>query len=101
MLPGSYTDPKEHTYRTVLGQLTYGIWNEDAYQLYMDLETLRLLIDQVDPESLRADHIASAREQATLAADIEQPLPERIRAGPETGFVSCQRLDSSPVLCHR
>lgn len=80
VLPGSYTDPKAHTFRTVLGQLTYGIWNEDAYQLYMDLETLRLLIDQVDPESLRADHIASALEQATLAADFEQPLPDRIRS---------------------
>ena len=77
VLPGSYTDPKEHTARAVLGQLTYGIWNEDAYQLYMDMETLRLLIDQVDPESLRADRIASALEQATLAADFEQPMEER------------------------
>ena len=60
VLPGTYTDPKAGTTRTVLGQMTYGIWNEDAYQLYMDLETLRLLIDQVDPESLRADHLAAA-----------------------------------------
>ncbi len=80
VLPGSYTDPKENTTRTVLGQITYGIWNEDAYQLYMDLETLRLLIDQVDPESLRADKIASALEQATLAADFEQPPEGRIRS---------------------
>ncbi len=80
VLPGSYTDPKEHTARAVLGQLTYGIWNENAYQLFMDLETLRLLIDQVDPESLRADRLASALEQATLAADFEQPMEDRIRS---------------------
>ena len=80
VLPGSYTDPKEHTARAVLGHLTYGIWNEDAYQLYMDMETLRLLIDQVDPESLRADRLASALEQATLKADFEQPESERIRS---------------------
>ena len=78
VIPGTYTDPKEHTTRAVLGELTYGIWNEDAYQLYMDMETLRFLIDQVDPESLRADRIASAMEQATLAADFEQPLEGRI-----------------------
>lgn len=49
VLPGSYADPKEGKLRAVLGDMTYGVWNEDAYQLYMDLHTLNLLIDQVDP----------------------------------------------------
>ncbi len=80
VLPGSYTDPYEHTTRAVLGRLTYGIWNEDAYQLFMDMETLRQLIEQVDPESLRADKLASALEQATLTADFEQPMEDRNRS---------------------
>lgn len=80
VIPGSYTDPKADTTRAVLGHLTYGIWNEDAYQLFMDLETLNLLIDQVDPESLRADKIASALEKATLIADFEQPIEDRNRS---------------------
>ncbi|MBQ6517776.1 MAG: alpha-mannosidase [Anaerolineaceae bacterium] len=80
VLPGTYTDPKANTPRAVLGQLSYGIWNEDAYQLFMDLETLRLLIDQVDPESLRADKLAAALEQATLTADFEQSFEDRIRS---------------------
>ena len=78
VLPGSYADPKEGKLRAVLGDMTYGVWNEDAYQLYMDLHTLNLLIDQVDPESLRADRLAAALEQATLIADFEQPLDARI-----------------------
>ena len=78
VLPGSYTDPKAGKARTVLGEMTYGIWNEDAYQLYMDLNTLSMLGDQVDPESLRADRIAYTLEQATLIVDFEQPLEERI-----------------------
>ncbi len=78
VLPGSYADPKEGKLRAVLGDMTYGVWNEDAYQLYMDLHTLNLLIDQVDPESLRADRLAAALEQATLIADFEQPLEARI-----------------------
>ncbi len=77
VLPGSYTDPKEGKLRGVLGNMTFGIWNEDAYQLYLDLETLRLLGDEVPQESLRADKIAAALEQATLIVDFEQPLEGR------------------------
>ena len=72
VLPGDYADPLADRLRAKLGDITYGIWNEDAYQLYMDMETLRLLGDQVDPESLRADRIAEALEQATLIIDFEQ-----------------------------
>ena len=78
VLPGTYTDPDVNSRRAVLGKMTYGIWNEDAYQLYMDLQTLNLLMDQVDAESLRADKLASALEQATLIIDFEQSLPDRI-----------------------
>ncbi len=78
VLPGAYTDPKTEGQRVTLGNMTFGIWNEDAYQLYMDLDTLRLLGDQLDPESLRADKIAEALEKATLIADFEQPLEERV-----------------------
>ena len=80
VLPGSYTDPKANTTRTALGNMTYGIWNEDAYQLYMDLMTLSLLGDQLDPESLRADRVAGALERATLIIDYEQPLEGRIES---------------------
>ena len=80
VLPGSYADPLEGKPRAVLGDMTYGVWNEDAYQLYMDLHTLSLLADQADPESLRADKLAEALEQATLTVDFEQPMDARIAA---------------------
>ena len=73
VLPGSYAPPDENEPRAVLGAMTYGLWNEDAYQLYMDLETLRQLGETVDADSLRADKIASALERATLVVDFEQP----------------------------
>lgn len=66
--------------RSALGDVTFGVWNEDAYQLYMDMETLRLLGNEADPESLRADRIAEALERACRTADFEQPLPGRIRS---------------------
>lgn len=80
VLPGSYQDPKKEGERAVLGRMTYGIWNEDAYQLFMDLDTLRLLGDQLEQESLRADQVASALEQATLLIDFEQPVEQRIQS---------------------
>ena len=80
VLPGAYTDPKVEGERATLTQMTYGIWNEDAYQLYMDLDTLRQLGDQAPEESLRADKIAEALERATLIADFEQPLAARIES---------------------
>ena len=78
VLPGSYQDPKKEGERREFKGITYGIWNEDAYQLYMDLDTLRQLGDQIVPESLRADKVAQALEEATIAIDFEQPLEGRI-----------------------
>lgn len=65
VMPGAYMDPKIEGKRATLGNITYGIWNEDAYQLYIDVETLRMLGEQIDQESLRADKIAHALEQFT------------------------------------
>ena len=64
--------------RRTLGLCTYGIWNEDAYQLLMDAQTLMLLLDTLDPSSLRASKIAQALEQFTLTVDFEQPREARI-----------------------
>ncbi|MBR6219012.1 MAG: alpha-mannosidase [Clostridia bacterium] len=80
VLPGSYRDPKVEGERAVLGEMTFGIWNEDAYQLYIDLDTLLSLGDMLDPEGLRADRVASALEQATLIVDFEQDLEGRVES---------------------
>ena len=73
VIPGDYADPLAGRPRAVLGDMTVGIWNEDAYQLYLDMHTLMLLMDQADPESLRAARLADALEKATLEMDFEQP----------------------------
>lgn len=78
VLPDSYTDPLQEGARRVLGRCTYGIWNEDAYQLYMDVETLAKLLPELDETSLRAAKAAKALEQFTLTADFEQDREARI-----------------------
>jgi len=79
VLPGSYTDPLTEGKRVKLGKCTYGIWNEDAYQLYMDVDTLAKLLTTLDNTSLRAAKIAKALERFTLLVDFEQDREGRIK----------------------
>ena len=77
---GSYTDKLEEGKRRTLGRCTYGIWNEDAYQLFMDVDTLGRLLEVLDKTSLRAAKIAKALEQFTLIVDFEQERDARIES---------------------
>ncbi|MDO4293939.1 MAG: glycoside hydrolase family 38 C-terminal domain-containing protein [Eubacteriales bacterium] len=78
VLPGSYTDPLTEGKRRTLGVCTFGIWNEDAYQLWMDADTLQQVLGMLDENSLRAAKIAEALERFTLAVDFEQDEAGRI-----------------------
>lgn len=78
VLPGSYTDPLAGKLRTVVGENSYGIWNEDAYQLWMDVKTLTEIMECLPSGSLRAAKIARALQQFTLAVDFEQAAEKRI-----------------------
>lgn len=78
VLPGAYNDPLKEGARRVLGSCTFGIWNEAAYQLFMDVDTLSRLLETLEESSLRAAKIAKALEQFTLIVDFEQPRAERI-----------------------
>ncbi len=78
VIPGTYTDPLEGKLRTSMGKNTFGVWNEDAYQLWMDVKTLTEVMDCLPESSLRAAKIAKALEQFTLTVDFEQPLEGRI-----------------------
>ena len=82
--PGAYTDPLPEGARRKLGECTFGIWNEDAYQLYMDVDTLQQLLTTLDERSLRAARIAEALEKFTLVVDFEQDL-ERQNRGLQEG----------------
>ena len=78
VLPGTFEPRVENDDRAKLGEATYGIWNEDAYQLFMDVDTLTKLLNVLDDTSLRAVRVAEALEKFTLIVDFEQDLPERL-----------------------
>ena len=72
-----FTDPLKEGARRTLGKCTFGIWNEDAYQLYMDVDTLSRLLGVLDDTSLRASKICDALEEFTLGVDFEQDRETR------------------------
>ena len=78
VLPGTMGDPRDEGRRTRVGRSTFGVWNEPAYQLWMDVSTLWQLLDELPEDSLRASKIADGLEEYTRIVDFEQPLPERI-----------------------
>lgn len=78
VLPGTFEDSVPDGERRTLGRCTYGIWNEVAYQLYMDVDTLWKLFTVLDQKSLRAAKIAEALEEFTLTVEFEQERAGRI-----------------------
>lgn len=77
VLPGALQDPAQEDHRTRMGRSTFGIWNEDAYQLWMDVSTLSQLMSELPEDSLRASAIADGLEQYTRIVDFEQPPQAR------------------------
>lgn len=78
VLPGSFADPAVEGQRTRMGVSTFGLWNEPAYQLWLDVATLWQLMDELPEDSLRASRIADGLEAYTRMVEFEQPLPERV-----------------------
>ncbi len=77
VLPGTLGDPKEEGRRARIGRSTFGVWNEDAYQLWMDVSTLSMLMDELPEDSLRAAKIADGLEAYTRIVDFEQDIDAR------------------------
>ncbi|MGI6106433.1 MAG: alpha-mannosidase [Lachnospiraceae bacterium] len=97
VLPGEYSNPLEEGKRRVLGHCTYGVWNEDAYQLWMDVMTLASLLTVLDPDSLRAAKIADALEQFTMTVDFEQGREERTQSYREARRLLKPVLETVPA----
>jgi alpha-mannosidase len=56
----------------------FGLWNEDAYQLWIDAYALNDLMETLEAGSLQAAKIAKGLRSFTNIVDFEQPLEGRI-----------------------
>ncbi|MCL6431809.1 MAG: alpha-mannosidase [Anaerolineae bacterium] len=115
--------PEPGPTQRVVGDTTFGIWVEDAYQLWLDVETLRYLcgcldsedLRHIDPDtlrrllnalddaSLRAAEIEQGLRDFTLIVDFEVPFPEMVasfRAARERlrPLLECVNGSTAPVF---
>lgn len=66
--------------RTVIGQSSFGVWNEAAFQLYIDMKSLLSLREALPKGSLMTDDVEHALQQITVVVDFDQPPEERTRS---------------------
>lgn len=72
--------PEPGPTQAVVGESSLGIWEEEAYQLWFDVETLRYLCGHYDREDLRGldedslRQILNTNDVSLRAAEIEQAL---------------------------
>ena len=77
VLPGSLKDDLTEGKRRKIRRSTFGIWNEDAYQLYLDMNTLLLLYGQQPESELWTADLADALEKVTHCVEFEQEQEKR------------------------
>jgi len=71
-LPGTESVPEPAKCQCKIGLCTLGIWNEQVYQLHMDVSTLYYLREQMqDTESLRLAEIDQGLRDFTTIVDME------------------------------
>lgn len=68
--------PEPPAHQVKVGNCDIGIWNEEAFQLYMDAFTLFKLYEGLDPKSLRAMKIKEGLFQFTQIVDFELEVEE-------------------------
>lgn len=101
---GTEMVPEPADSQTKVGTSTFGIWNEEIYQLWFDTETLVQLRDgMLDHESLRVAEIDDALQQLTLTVDFELPHEEMmatVRAGRKLlrPLLSCRNGSTNPLM---
>jgi len=82
---GNHMVPEPAEAQVKVGTSSFGIWEEELYQLWFDVETLILLRDAMfDQESLRVAQIDEALKEMSLVVDLELPRKEMlatVRAG--------------------
>lgn len=62
--------------RTRLGTCTYGIWNEEAYHLLLELQVLLDIWNNGDQDSLRVVQAGEALKEFTMKVDFSLPEEE-------------------------
>ena len=69
--PGRETVPEPPTEQVCVGASSYGIWEEEVYQLLIDVETLHDVRSAIDPDALRVAEIDAGLRDLSVVVDFE------------------------------
>jgi alpha-mannosidase len=97
------TVPEALPTQAIVMAATFGVWQEDVYQLSIDVETLVGLMNRLPASSLRTTEVEAALRQFTLDVDFEQPeegivadcRAARQRIAP---LLACRNGSTTPVM---
>ncbi|NLD71154.1 MAG: alpha-mannosidase [Chloroflexi bacterium] len=90
--PGRETVPEPPPAQTTVGCTTFGVWHEEVYQLWADVEALYGIRESLDPDSLRVAEIDAGLRDFALIVDFEQPREAFLET------VACARERLRPLL---
>ncbi len=101
--PGRITVPEPGPTQLTVGESTFGIWEEDVYQLMMDVETLHGLRGTLDQDSLRVAEIDAGLRDFTTIVDFELPREEMLKTAVRARrrlapLLACRNGSTAPVL---
>ena len=84
---GEESVPEPPEYQVTVGVSTFGIWNEELFQVAMDYLTLYSLVQKLPDRSLRTMKIVEGLKKFTYIADFELPEPEMTASIVEAGQI--------------
>lgn len=98
---GEETVPEPPAHQVTVGQSSFGIWNEELFQVAMDYLTLYSLVQKLPEKSLRTMKIVEGLKKFTYIADFELPEPEMTRSVVEAGkilqpLLECKNGSTAP-----
>lgn len=76
--PDRETVPEPPEHQCVVGESVFGVWQESAFQLALDVETLWEVRENLDQNSLRVMEIDEGLKDFTLIANFEAPHKEML-----------------------
>lgn len=72
--------PEPPAQQALVGRSAFGIWNEEVYQLLMDVQTLWHLRENIEPDSLRVSRIDDGLKNFTNLFDPELPWDKMVES---------------------
>jgi alpha-mannosidase len=76
--PGRESIPEPPPTQATIGSSSFGIWQEEVYQLAIDVETLYEVRENLDANSLRVQEIDAGLRDFTTIVDFELPNEEML-----------------------